>query len=130
MDTIKTALSNAAEGRRKRTRTISLLLAMSTVVSLGVFRQLTLTGITATDDALCGIPEHTHDETCTADCTLAEHVHTLACFPDLEADLETYDGFLASLPDLKGLTGSAAVTVIAQSQLGMKESEKNFTVGD
>jgi len=130
MDTIKTALRHAAEGRRKRTRTISLLLAMSTAVSLGVFRQLTLTGITATDDALCGIPEHTHDENCTADCTLAEHLHTLACFPDLEADLETYDDFLASLPDLKGLTGSAAVTVIAQSQLGAAESAKNFTVGD
>ena len=130
MDTIKTALRHAAEGRRKRIRTISLLLAMSTVVSLGVFRQLTLTGITATDDALCGIPEHTHDENCTADCTLAEHLHTLACFPDLEADLETYDDFLASLPDLKDLTGSAAVTVIAQSQLGAAESAKNFTVGD
>mgnify|MGYP003290055688 CR=1 FL=1 len=88
------------------------------------------------EDAFCGYAEHQHTEACyTSDgqliCTMTEHTHTAQCFSDPEADLETAEIWEASFADV-ALTGNwgADVLAIAQSQLGVRESERNYLVDD
>lgn len=88
------------------------------------------------EDAFCGYAKHQHTEACyTADgqliCTMTEHTHTAQCFSDPEADLETAEIWEASFADV-ALTGNwgADVLAIAQSQLGVRESERNYLVDD
>lgn len=69
--------------RQKKRRYICLLLILSTLVASGTVWQLRLTGISMTDEATCGIAEHTHTDACYADvlvCGKEEHTHTDACY--------------------------------------------------
>lgn len=62
-------------------------------------------------------------------CKLEEHTHDLSCYSDPTADVETADDWEKTFADV-GLIGkwSADVVAIAESQIGYKESEDNFTV--
>ena len=74
--------------------------------------------------------QHTHIETCYTDvysCILEEHIHNISCYADETADIETAAIWEENLPQLTGQWAEDVVRV-AQSQLGNKESEKNYIV--
>ena len=73
-------------------------------------------------------PKHIHTDGCyeiTWLCGLEEHIHMLACYSDLSADLEDWDVWSASIPELTGRI-SEDIVLVAQSQLGCGESDLNF----
>ena len=61
-------------------------------------------------------------------CGNQNHEHTLACYSDPSMDVETPDEWMKSLPELSGNSRTDLVNV-AKSQLGYRESEKNYVVG-
>lgn len=83
---------------------------------------------------ICPLEEHVHDDSCTRqllECTEEEHTHSLECFSDPEADKETEEDWKKTLPDeedLQDKTDREKVVLIAQSQKGYKESDKNYQV--
>lgn len=83
---------------------------------------------------ICPLEEHVHDETCTRkllECTEEEHTHSLECFSDPDADKETEEDWKKTLPDeeeLQDKTDREKTVLIAQSQKGYKESDKNYQV--
>ena len=102
---------------------------LSLLLVLGVFWCLKLTGITMAGEAFCGHSEHAHDAECGEACPLEAHIHTPNCYSNLEADLETEEIWKASIGDLiPGASTREKVMLIAQSQLGYRESERNFQV--
>lgn len=62
-------------------------------------------------------------------CETEEHTHILSCYSDPTADLETASDWEATLTDVE-LTGiwSQDVLAIARSQIGYRESTKNYQV--
>ena len=73
-------------------------------------------------------PVHTHTDSCYAvaySCNLEEHIHKIACFSDATADVETAEIWEATLPELTGNV-EEDILLIAQSQLGYGESDKNY----
>ena len=92
---------------------------------------------TVADNTLtCTLEEnenHTHTALCYGTweltCELQEHTHDLACYSDSEADVETAEIWEATFADVE-LTGEwyQDVLLIAESQLGYKESVKNYVV--
>lgn len=82
----------------------------------------------------CTLEEHTHSDECyreLLECTEEEHTHSLECFSDPEADKETEEDWKKTLPDeeaLKDKSDTEKVLMIAESQKGYKESEKNYIV--
>ena len=131
---------NRADKMRHRLRKI--IISLSFVVIMLVFWGLKLTGIGIAGEAFCGRPEHIHTEEClvqmptgTPDeaggyaCELEEHIHVESCYSDITADIETEDDWIAPLADLvRGPTVKANVVLVAQTQLGYSESERNFQV--
>lgn len=101
--------------------------------------------ITAAADVLFGliptvhaseIPDesvtHIHTDACyeiDAACELQEHVHDFSCYCDETADLEDWDDWLGSIPELTGVV-SEDMVLVAQSQLGCAESTLNFQAAD
>ncbi|WP_305178845.1 hypothetical protein, partial [Faecalibaculum rodentium] len=82
----------------------------------------------------CTLEEHTHSDECyreLLECTEEEHTHSLECFSDPEADKETEEDWKKTLPDeeaLKDKSDTEKVLMIAESQKGYKESERNYVV--
>jgi len=80
---------------------------------------------------------HQHTKECLSkteavlECELEEHKHTLSCFSDPNADKETKADWEAMIAKLE-LTGNKRedVLIVAKSQLGYNESEKNYIVLD
>jgi len=79
---------------------------------------------------------HVHSESCfeafyhlVMNCALPEHVHTLECFSDPNADVETSQDWRKTLSHIT-LSGirEADVLEIARSQLGYRESSRNYLV--
>ncbi len=105
---------------------------LSLVIVLGVFWYLKLTGITLAGEAFCGIDEHIHTDACYEEgneCALEEHTHIESCYSDITADLETADDWEMSFADVgRGSTTAENMVLLAKSQLGYTESEKNFQV--
>lgn len=60
-------------------------------------------------------------------CGKEEHTHSLACYSDPEADLESEEDWLRTLPQLTGDLPQDIVAV-AESQVEYRESEKNYKV--
>lgn len=60
-------------------------------------------------------------------CGMEEHTHSLACYSNPEADLETEEDWLRTLPELTGNLPEDIVAV-AESQVEYRESEKNYEV--
>ena len=84
----------------------------------------------------CGLPEdenHAHTELCygtwNLNCAIEEHTHSLICYSDKNADVESKADWMRTFSDVK-LTGNWAedVMTIAQTQLGYRESTKNYIV--
>lgn len=76
---------------------------------------------------------HVHTEECyekVLTCGKEEHKHTDECFANHDADLETAADWERTLPKASELTGNWAqdTLTVAKSQLGYKESGKNFIV--
>ena len=74
--------------------------------------------------------DHEHTDDCyskTLICTHKEHTHTTICFSDSSADLESASTWEATLPQLSG-EYAADVLAIAKSQLGYRESTRNYIV--
>lgn len=74
---------------------------------------------------------HTHSDTCYEErftCTKEEHEHTKICYSNPNADLEDASIWTETLPN--ELTGnwSNDLIEVAESQLGYKESKKNYIV--
>lgn len=78
---------------------------------------------------------HVHTDACYKDvltCGKEEHKHTDACFSNPSLDLETAADWEKTLPKEDELKGNWAedVLTIAKSQLGYKESSRNFVVSN
>ena len=117
--------------RARRMRTMSILLILSLLVSLNVFFAMRQPGLTLAGDADCGFVEHLHDELCPENCEIPEHTHSLGCYSDDTADVETAIDWQARFKDYP-FTGDLRrdLVGIAQTQVGYRESEQNFFVGD
>lgn len=76
------------------------------------------------------IEQHTHVEACYTlvnCCVLEEHIHDISCYADETVDIETSAIWEKTLPELTG-QWAEDVVLIAQSQIGNVESEKNYMV--
>ncbi|MBQ2880868.1 MAG: RICIN domain-containing protein, partial [Clostridia bacterium] len=105
-----------------------ILFILSILVTIGVFWSLKLTGIGIAGEAFCGMEEHLHTEECT-DCIKEEHIHIETCYSDITADLENSEIWEMTLADMvRGPTVRENVILVAQSQLGYRESIINFQV--
>ena len=85
-----------------------------------------------TEESLEMSAEHIHTDECyeiTYQCELEEHIHNFSCYSVTTADLEDWDIWAASIPELTGQI-SADIVLVAQSQLGNRESELNFELAE
>ena len=79
-----------------------------------------------------GTSGHVHTDECyeiTWLCGIEEHIHILSCYSDTTADIESAVIWEATLPELTEHWADNLV-LIAQSQLGCGESERNYLVAD
>ena len=88
-------------------------------------------------DYICGLEEtegHLHGESCYREleyCPLEEHIHQADCYSDFSADLETSEIWEQTLPEWNSANSLAEnIVLIAQSQLGVQESVRNFKVDE
>lgn len=76
---------------------------------------------------------HIHKESCYQEvfaCEKGEHTHQTVCYSDPSADLENEKIWENTLPqELTGVWAEDLITV-AESQLGYRESKKNYTVSE
>lgn len=144
---------------RRQHRYACLLGVLALLVCLAVFWRLKLVGTAMTNEASCGLQEHTHTDSCYATvldctaatqetgtgehihtdacykreliCTLPEHTHTADCYSDPEADTEGEADWTRSFPQ-EALTGDWAqdTVTIAASQIGYAESTRNWQLND
>ena len=73
---------------------------------------------------------HAHNELCEVrkvNCSVAEHTHSLICYSDSSADVEWRETWERNLPKLSG-EKIADLVLIASTQLGYRESEKNYVL--
>ena len=76
---------------------------------------------------------HEHTDACyeiTYLCGEEEHIHDFTCYSDSSADVETAEIWEATIPDDLGKYWSENVARIALSQIGMRESERNFILAE
>ncbi len=122
-------LNIKSKNRRKLLQVIPIL---SVLVILIVFWSLKLTGIGVAGEAFCGKDEHIHSSECNDSsnpCKLEEHIHTESCYSDLNADLETNADWEKAFADMvRGPTTKQNAILVARSQLGYCESERNYQV--
>lgn len=144
---------------RQRRKYACLLGVLALLVCLAVFWRLKLVGTAMTNEASCGLQEHTHTEDCYTDvlvcgyddaavaagehehtdacyehqltCELPEHTHTADCYSDTDADTETEAVWMASYPQ-GALTGDWAqdTVMIAASQMNYAESTRNWQLAE
>ena len=148
-------LKDHKQFRIKHKKLYFIFLISAVLVAIIVFWWLKLVGITITGDAFCGLDEHSHTEECYSTqiicnsseeelsgnthkhdntcskkvliCTKTEHTHSAECFPDNTADTETVSDWMSTFSDIE-ITNSVSdnITAIALTQLGYKESVRNF----
>lgn len=156
---VKEYIERFDRNHRRQHRYACLLGVLALLVCLAVFWRLKLVGTAMTNEASCGLQEHTHTDSCyttvldcTADtpetgagehvhtdacykreliCTLPEHTHTADCYSDPEADTEGEADWTRSFPQ-EALTGDWAqdTVTIAASQIGYAESTRNWQLND
>lgn len=155
MSAAEQAFAVLQDSRRNKKAFSAAFAVLAVLAVFLVFRWLTLTGITLTDEAFCGQKDHQHSELCyeqvttcelaenedhkhTADCFSSvlvceqpEHTHTALCYPDYAADAETYEERIASFAsaELSERTEENLIN-IAFTQLGYTESERNFILDE
>ena len=120
--------------KRRWRRAVVILSALSLIVALVTVWNLRMTGVTIANGASCGNEEHQHTEECLQDdafiCGYDEHIHKISCYSDTAADVETAKDWEVTLPPDLGNYWSENVARIALSQIGVRESEKNFILAD
>lgn len=156
---VKEYIERFDRNHRRQHRYAWLLGMLALLVCLAVFWRLKLVGTAMTNEASCGLQEHTHTDSCyttvldcTADtpengagehihtdacykreliCTLPEHTHTADCYSDPEADTEGEADWTQAFPQ-EALTGDWArdTVTIAASQVGYAESTRNWQLND
>lgn len=156
---VKEYIERFDRNHRRQHRYAWLLGVLALLVCLAVFWRLKLVGTAMTNEASCGLQEHTHTDSCyttvldcTADtpedgagehihtdacykreliCTLPEHTHTADCYSDPEADTEGEADWTQAFPQ-DALTGDWArdTVTIAASQVGYAESTRNWQLND
>ena len=156
---VKEYIERFDRNHRRQHRYAWLLGVLALLVCLAVFWRLKLVGTAMTNEASCGLQEHTHTDSCyttvldcTADtpengagehihtdacykreliCTLPEHTHTADCYSDPEADTEGEADWTQTFPQ-EALTGDWAqdTVTIAASQVGYAESTRNWQLND
>lgn len=78
----------------------------------------------------CVLPGHTHTVACQGQiliCGKEEHTHLQSCFSDVTADTETEEDWMATLPQITGIS-KENLLAIAVSQLDYSESALNYIV--
>ena len=88
--------------------------------------------VSVIDETDAGL-NHTHTEACykiVYSCVLKEHTHKISCYSDPSADIETAEDWEATLPSDLGVYWSENMARIAMSQIGVRESEKNYILGE
>ena len=151
---VKAYIDSLRNDKAKRTRFALMVAIIAIVLFAAVFWTLRFIGITMTDEAGCGLLEHTHTEECYERvlicdipegeehthtdecyelrliCDKEEHTHTALCYPDTSADVESPEDWEATLPAQEVMTGEWArdIVAVAQSQVGYKESERNYSL--
>ena len=148
-----TYLSQVNKSKAESNRFRNVQRVLSLAVILCVFWGLKLTGITMAGEAFCGKAEHAHADTCfrqtvicgleeseshthgenctenVMECPVEEHIHEANCYSDISADLETDEEWENSLAAVMPGSGLAErIVLVAQSQLGVGESSRNFQV--
>lgn len=156
---VKEYIERFDRNHRRQHRYAWLLGVLALLVCLAVFWRLKLVGTAMTNEASCGLQEHTHTDSCyttvldcTAGtpengagehihtdacykreliCTLPEHTHTADCYSDPEADTEGEADWTQTFPQ-EALTGDWArdTVTIAASQVGYAESTRNWQLND
>ena len=85
------------------------------------------------DDKCKMLSEHIHSEECyvvSGACELEEHEHSILCYSDISADIESEEDWTRTLPAHLGLSIRGNIVSVAKSQLGYKESERNFVLSE
>ena len=88
-----TILSEVKKRSIRKRRMVSLITALSLLISSGVVWELRSIGITMVNDVGCGIEEHIHDESCysqgliceaeeSADSDETVHIHDAGCYEE------------------------------------------------
>lgn len=156
---VKEYIERFDRNHRRQHRYACLLGVLALLVCLAVFWRLKLVGTAMTNEASCGLQEHTHTDSCYTTvldctaatqetgtgehihtdacykreliCTLPEHTHTADCYSDPEADTEGEADWTQSFPQ-EALTGDWAqdTVTIAASQIGYAESTRNWQLND
>ena len=118
--------------KRRWQKTVVILTVLSLLVASVTVWSLRMTGITIANGASCGYEEHQHTEECLQNgeliCGYEEHIHSVSCYSDPNADLETAEIWEATIPSDLGSYWSENLARIAESQIGVKESERNFAL--
>ena len=131
---IEKMISNYQKKHKLQKRIISCFLVLALLVGTVVSLQLHVTGISMTNEVQCGKEEHTHTEDCYQDgelvCGKEEHTHTVDCMSDQSADVETENDWKQTLPEHLTGTWAEDLVNVAVSQIGYKESTKNFTLSE
>ena len=157
---IKEYKNQFRKDHQQRRRYACLLGVLALLVCLAVFWRLKLTGTAMTNEATCGLQEHTHTEECYSNvlvctaatgetaqdgghqhteacferqlvCTIPEHTHTADCYSNADADTETEATWTQSFPQ-GAMTGDWAqdAAMIASSQVGYTESAQNWQLNE
>ena len=129
-----------------RKRAMSLVLAMSVVVSGNVFWFMRGVGTALADEPSCGIDEHVHSTDCYEKtlvcdldhehteecyetrliCGMEEHTHTDACYFTEDLQRENTDDWEKTLPVRSGVYSNDLMNC-AISQIGYKENDDGYT---
>ncbi len=122
-----------SEKRRFR-RIVAALTALSLLIAFATVWNLRRTGVAIANDATCGYTEHRHSEECfrsdTLICEKVEHLHSISCYSDPKADVETAEDWEATLPNQYYARWADNLALIARSQIGYTESERNYSLAD
>lgn len=136
-------------------RRLKLICVLACAVVVCTVSALVIPAIAQEGAALCGIKEHSHSDACyekklicgqdedtghvhtdkcydsILSCEKTEHTHELICYSDLDADVETAENWENTFSKVE-LSGDYRedVMAIAKTQLGYKESEKNYKVDE
>lgn len=136
-------------------RRLKLICVLACAVVVCTVSALVIPAIAQDGVAHCGIKEHSHSDACyekklicgqdedtghvhtdecydsILSCEKTEHTHELSCYSDPDADVETAENWENTFSKVE-LSGDYRedVMAIAKTQLGYKESEKNYKVDE
>lgn len=137
---IKRHVLNINRKHIKKNRWFKVVSMLAVIVIFCTTYALILPAITVEKKVVCGLEEHTHQDSCyqTSEqliCQKTEHTHTDSCYAeqegDISADVETEEMWKQTFADVSMTKDwSKNVTAIAETQVGYKESIKNYITAE